>query len=329
MRSIPGTALEVFPLVLGGNVFGWTVEERDAFAVLDAFAAAGGNLIDTSDVYWKFKPGNEGGESERIIGAWMRSRGNRERMIVSTKVGAFDGMRGGLTRERVHRYVDGSLGRLGVERIDLLWAHTDDLDTPLEETLAAFDELVRAGKVRHLGASRHRPERFVEAVTISEREGLARYVAMQPLYSLMERGHESDLLPLAARLEVAVFPFYTLASGFLTGKYRPGAAVDSVRAEGPVERPRNATAYLDDRGLATLAVLDDLAAAHETTVAAVSLAWLLAQPTVTAPIASARTVAQLEGLLPATALALTDEEVERLSAASHEDDPPLTLGVEN
>ncbi|OJU84296.1 MAG: alcohol dehydrogenase [Solirubrobacterales bacterium 70-9] len=325
---IPATDLEVFPLALGGNVFGWTVDEREAFEVLDAFAAAGGNLVDTSDVYWKFKPGNVGGESERIIGAWMRSRGTRERMIVSTKVGAFDGMRGGLTREKVHRYVDDSLGRLGVDRIDLLWAHTDDLDTPMEETLAAFDEVVRAGKARALGASRHQPHRFEAALEIAAREGFARYVAMQPLYSLMERGHELDLLPLAERSGVAVFPFYTLASGFLTGKYRPGAEVDSVRADGPVERARNPTAYLDARGLATLAALDGIAAAHDTSVAAVALAWLRAQPTVAAPIASARTVAQLEGLLPAAEIALSAAEVERLAAVSHEEDPPLTLGVE-
>ena len=327
-KPVPGADLEVFPLVLGGNVFGWTVEKEQAFEILDAFAAAGGNLVDTSDVYWMFKDGNEGGESERMIGEWMRSRGNREELIVSTKVGAWEGMRGGLTRKRIRRYVDASLTRLGVECIDLLWAHTDDLDTPLEETLAAFDELVREGKARYLGGSRLQPSRLEQALAISGREGLARYVALQPLYSLMERGHELDLLPVAERAGLAVFPFYTLASGFLTGKYRPGVEIESVRAQGPTVRPRNATAYLDQRGLATLAILDEIATDRGCTVAAASLAWLLARPAVTAPIASARTVAQLEDLLPAVELDLSPEEVARLDAASHEDDPPLTLGVE-
>jgi aryl-alcohol dehydrogenase-like predicted oxidoreductase len=314
MNQIAGTDLRVFSLCLGGNVFGWTVSPDDAFTVLDAFADAGGNFIDTSDVYWKFKPGNTGGESETIIGEWMRRRRCREKMVVSTKIGLFDGATGGLAAANIRRYTERSMARLGVDTIDLLYAHADDTETPLEETLSAFNALIEEGKVRYIAASRYDADRLSEAAAISRRDHLAAFVATQSLYSLVERGFEATHSAVAARLGIAVIPYYALAAGFLTGKYRPGRAVDSVRTES-AGRPGNPTLYLDESGLNLLAALDEVAAAHDTTVAAVSLAWLLAQDGVVAPIASARTVAQLEGILPAVELALSAEDVERLRDA--------------
>ncbi|MFF0223276.1 aldo/keto reductase [Streptomyces sp. NPDC004629] len=314
MKRIANTELDVFPLCLGGNVFGWTADREQSFAVLDAFAAAGGNFFDTSDVYWKFSPGNKGGESETIIGEWMHTRGCRDRMVVSTKIGAADGMTGGLSAQRIRRNTEASMRRLQVDVIDLLYAHVDDTETPLTETLGAFDELVRAGKVRYIGASRYPTERLAQALEISDREGFTRYVATQPLYSLVERGYEQDVAPLLERTGLASMPYYSLAAGFLTGKYRPGVEVSSARAHGP--RPGGAMSYLDARGVRVLDALDEVSAAHTTTVAAVALAWLMAQPTVTAPIASARNVAQLQGILPAAELTLSEQELQLLSAAS-------------
>ncbi|WP_428339857.1 aldo/keto reductase [Mycobacterium sp.] len=311
---VAATDLEVFPLCLGCNVFGWTVGQDQAFAVLDAFSGAGGNFFDTSDAYWKFIEGNSGGESETIIGEWMRRRGRGDRMVVSTKIGVLDGMTGGLTPPKIRRYVEGSLKRLGVETIDLLYAHADDPETPLEETLTGFDALVREGKVRYIAASRYTASRLSEAAAVAERENLASFVATQSLYSLVEREFETTHTAVVERLGLAVMPYYALAAGFLTGKYRPGSTPNSVRAEAEA-RPANPTLYLDDHGLALLAVLDDIAAAHHTTVAAVSLAWLIAQDFVTAPIASARTVAQLENILPTMELALSAEDVQRLRNA--------------
>jgi aryl-alcohol dehydrogenase-like predicted oxidoreductase len=314
MNQLAGTDLRVFPLCLGGNVFGWTVSQDDAFTVLDAFADAGGNFIDTSDVYWKFKPGNTGGESETIIGEWMRRRRCREKMVVSTKIGLFDGATGGLAAKNIRRYTERSMARLGVDTIDLLYAHADDTETPLEETLSAFNALIEEGKVRYIAASRYDAERLSQAAAISRRDHLAAFVGTQSLYSLVERGFEATHSAVAAELGLAVIPYYALGAGFLTGKYRPGRAVDSVRTQSP-GRPGNPTLYLDEPGLNLLAVLDEVAAAHHTTVAAVSLAWLLAQDRVVAPIASARTVAQLEGILPAVALALSAEDIQRLRDA--------------
>lgn len=316
LRQIGETDLKVFPLCLGCNVFGWTVEQDDAHRVLDAFAAAGGNFFDTSDVYWKFKEGNSGGESEAIIGEWMRRRRCRDRMVVSTKIGALDGMTGGLTASNIPAKVEASMRRLGVDTIDLLYAHCDDTETPLEETLGAFDALVRAGKVRYIAASRYEPDRLAEALAISDRDGLARYSATQSLYSLVERGYETSLAPQVEDARIGMMAYYALGAGFLTGKYRPGIRTDSVRAHGP--RPGGAESYLDGRGIRLLATLDQLSAEHATSLAAVSLAWLIAKPTVTAPIASARTVEQLEGILPATELSLTADDMRRLDEASTE-----------
>lgn len=303
-------ALEVSRLCLGGNVFGWTADKDTSFAILDAYVAAGGNIIDTADSYTWRAPGNSGGESETIIGEWLASRGNRDRVVIATKVGSLPSRRG-LSASNIKAACEDSLRRLRTDYIDLYWAHRDDPDTVQEETLDAFDELVREGKVRHIGASNFSAERLRSALEISRRDGLAEFVAVQPHYNLMERGeYETALAPVVAAENLACFPYYGLAMGFLTGKYRPdGPEVDSVRSQG-------ARAYLNERGLRVLAVLDEIAAGHRVSVAAVALAWLAVQPTVTAPIASARTTAQLAELLPVLNLNLTDDEVRLLSYVS-------------
>jgi aryl-alcohol dehydrogenase-like predicted oxidoreductase len=306
MRHIDGTDLRVFPLCLGGNVFGWTVNEHDGFAVLDRFVAAGGNFIDTADMYSAWVPGHAGGESETIIGNWMASRRIRHQMIVATKVGMAPGLKG-LSPTTIRTAAEASLTRLRVERLDLYYAHLDDPDTPLGDSLRAFTSLVTEGKVRHIAASNYTAPRLAEALALSDREGFARYVALQPHYNLVHRHeYESNLRDVCAREGLSCLPYFALANGFLTGKYRPDAHVDSARASA-------AGAYLDAHGLRLLAALDDIAATHHTTPAAVSLAWLLAQPTIVAPIASARTVEQLAEWLPAATLTLTDDEVARLN----------------
>ncbi|MFC4942775.1 aldo/keto reductase [Pseudonocardia sp. GCM10023141] len=304
-----GPDLDVSRLCLGGNVFGWTADRDTSFAVLDAYAAAGGNFIDTADSYmWRIL-GNSGGESETIIGDWMAERGNRDRMVIATKVGSLP-TRPGLSGANIAAAAEDSLRRLRTDHIDLYYAHKDDPDTAQEETLDAFDTLVQAGKVRTIGASNFSADRLRSALEISARDDLAAYVALQPHYNLLERtAFESELAPVLERTGLACLPYYGLARGFLTGKYRPGTTIDSVRAEG-------ASAYLDDRGLRVLAVLDEIAAGHEVPVAAVALAWLADQPTVAAPIASARTVEQLEGLLPLLTLQLTSDELRLLSHVS-------------
>jgi aryl-alcohol dehydrogenase-like predicted oxidoreductase len=295
--------LDVFPLCLGGNVFGWTADEDASFAVLDAYAEAGGNFIDTADTYTRPNMG----ASEAIIGRWMASRGNRDRMVVATKVGSD----GGLSAANVAAHAEGSLRRLQTDRIDLYYSHKDDLGVPVEETLGAFNALVEAGKVRHIAASNLSGERIVESLRASAREGWARYVALQPHYNLVERErYEREYAPLAAEHGLAVFPYYALAKGFLTGKYRDDSpAVDSPRAEG-------ARAYLDDRGRAVLADLEEIADAHGVPMAAVAVAWLSSRPNVVAPIASARSVEQLEHLLPMAELTLTGDELARLETSS-------------
>jgi aryl-alcohol dehydrogenase-like predicted oxidoreductase len=309
MSRIDHTDLDVFPLCLGGNVFGWTADERQSFEVLDSYLAAGGNFVDTADAYSAWVPGHSGGESETIIGRWMAARGARNRMVIATKVGKAPELMG-LAPRTIRAAAEASLRRLGVDRIDLYYAHADDAETPIEDSLRAFDALVKEGKVRYIAASNYTAPRLAEALAVSAREGLARYVALQPHYHLMHRSeYEGPLCDLCAREGLACLPYFALAKGFLTGKYRPGAKVDSPRAEGARE-------YLDDRGLRVLAAIDDIAAAHDVTPSAVSLAWLLAQPTVIAPIASARTVAQLSELLPIADFRLSDEEVARLSDAS-------------
>jgi len=292
--------LDVYGLCLGGNVFGWTADRDASFAVLDAYFAAGGNFIDTADTYMRPNMGT----SERIIGEWMAARGNRDALVIATKVGSD----GGLTAQNIATHADASLARLQTDRIDLYYAHFDDEETPLGESLAAFDALVQDGSVRAIAASNYSPARLTEALELQQQRGLAPWTALQPHYNLVERDFERTLLPLADAWDLAVVPYYGLAKGFLTGKYR-GKKVDSKRAEG-------AGAYLDERGKAVLEALDEVADAHEVPVAAVALAWLLAHPRVAAPIASARTVEQLEQLLPAAGLELTAAELDRLSATT-------------
>jgi len=313
VRRLPQTDLDLFPLCLGGNVFGWTADEQASFAVLDAYAAAGGNFVDTADAYSAWVDGNEGGESETVIGRWMTARGNRAQVIVATKVGRKPD-RKGLSAANIRAAADESLQRLETDYIDLYYAHgDDDPSLPLEETLGAFDELVRAGKVRYIAASNYTPSRLAQALDTSAREGLAPYVALQPHYNLVKRDeYEGALQDLCAARSLGCLPYFALAMGFLTGKYRPGAeAVDSPRAEG-------ATPYLESGGAQVLGVLDDVAGAHGVSVAAVALAWLAAQPTVIAPIASARNADQLADLLQLDGLELTEGELGALTAASEQ-----------
>jgi aryl-alcohol dehydrogenase (NADP+) len=305
MTSLGRTDLDVFPICLGGNVFGWTADEPQAHAVLDAYTGTGGNFIDTANSYLV-----EHGRSETIIGRWMSDRGNRDQIVLATKVGGGRGAVRNLRAETIEREAHASLERLQSDRIDLYYAHFDDEQAPLEESLRAFDALVQAGTVRHIAASNYTPERLTAALELQREHGLAEFTVLQPHYNLVERDFERTLLPVADAWDLAVVPYYGLAKGFLTGKYRPGGdAVKSERAEG-------ARAYLDEGGAAVLEALDEVVAAHETTVAAVALAWLLAQPRVVAPIASARTTEQLEQILPAATLELTRAEVDRLSATT-------------
>lgn len=299
----------MYPLCLGGNVFGWTADAPTSEAVLDAYVAAGGNFIDTADYYPAWVPGNVGGESETIIGDWMRKRGNRESLVVATKVAMLDGVKG-LSAKSIRTGCENSLRRLGVDTIDLYYAHQDDPTVPMEETLGAFNLLVREGKVRYLGASNFTAERLSHALDTSERAGLASYSVLQNHYNLVQRGdYEGSLRDVVARHGMVSVPYFSLAKGFLTGKYRDGVTVQSVRAQG-------ASAYLDDRGRRVLAALDAVAARHGSTVAAVALAWLAAQPTVAAPIASARNVDQLRDIVDFPNITLGADDVAALSAAS-------------
>jgi aryl-alcohol dehydrogenase (NADP+) len=290
-------------------VFGWTIDEQRSFEVLDAFVAAGGNFIDTADVYGRRGP-DGAGSSERIIGRWMASRGNREQLVIATKVGMAEGV-SGLAADTIARGLSASLERLQTDTIDLYYAHVDDRATPLHETLAAFAKEAGAGRIRHAAASNYSAERLAEALALGEEDGLARYVALQPHYNLVERGdYEGALMEVCLQAGVACIPYFGLARGFLTGKYRPGGPdIDSPRARGVRD------AYLNDRGFAVLDALDAVAADTGATVAAVALAWLRSQPTVVAPIASATSVEQLRQLMPAATLELSAEQLSALSAA--------------
>ncbi|MGV9967356.1 aldo/keto reductase [Streptomyces olivaceus] len=310
LRTLGSSDLQVFPLALGGNVFGWTADLDQSFAVLDAYTAAGGNFIDTADVYSAWGEGLSGGESETVLGKWLAARGNRDGVVLATKVGQHPEYPG-LSAANIKAAADASLRRLGTDHIDLYYTHYDKPEVPVEEIIGALDELVRAGKVRHIAASNISAERLEASLDFSEREGLARYVALQPHYNLVSRDtYEGELQDLAARTGLAAVPYYALAAGFLTGKYRPGTAVDSVRAGGAAKHLES------ERGRRVLAALDEVAGAHDAPVATVALAWLAAQPTVAAPIASARTVEQLPALLGVAELSLTEDEVARLTRAS-------------
>jgi aryl-alcohol dehydrogenase-like predicted oxidoreductase len=309
MRMLGSTDLAVHPLCLGTNIFGWTIDEAQSFAVLDAYVAAGGNFLDTADSYSAWVDGHTGGESEEIIGRWMAARRNRDEIVVATKVGKKPGLIG-LSPATIRRAADESLERLGTDRIDLYYAHLDDEDTPLEDTLNAFGELVAEGKVRHIAASNYGAPRLAEALALSRANDLPAYAAVQPHFNLVHRAdYEGELAELCIREGLSCVPYSALASGFLTGKYR----TDRPQPDSP--RAGSARSYLDERGLAVLAALDEISASHGTSVASVALAWLAAQPGVAAPIASARTPDQLAELLPMTELELSADELARLAAA--------------
>ncbi len=313
-RRLGATDLQVSALCLGTMQFGWTADESASFAVMDAFVEAGGNFLDTSDMYSQWAPGNPGGVSEEVIGRWMKARGNRDRLVVATKVRArmWEGPDGeGLSRSHVQRAVEDSLRRLQVETIDLYQCHWPDDDTPVEETLAVFGDLIATGKVRYVGASNYTAAQLEEARRVAGDKALARFVSLQPHYSLVHRAEFEDALAaLCVREEIGVIPYSPLAGGFLTGKYRKGRPPPkSQRVEG-VKR------YMTERGFGVVDALDAVAKAHDTHVAAVALAWLLAKPAVTAPIIGANTPEQIADLLPAPELRLTADELAALDAAS-------------
>jgi aryl-alcohol dehydrogenase-like predicted oxidoreductase len=310
MRALGGSGLRTPRLVLGGNVFGWTVKGGAAFDILDRFAEAGGMMIDTADVYSAWAPGHKGGESESVIGAWLKRRGRRDDVLIATKVGMLPGEGGAkLEPARIAAAAEASIARLGTH-IDLYYAHQDDAETPLADSLAAFDALVKAGKVRAIGASNYSAGRLAEALAVSAREGLARYEVLQPEYNLMVRDKFEGALQRACIDEnIGVLPYFGLASGFLTGKYR--AEADKAQSI----RGGRMDAYLNERGFRVLASLDEVAAEAGATPAQIALAWLAAQPGITAPIASATSVEQLEELLGVLTLELSAEQVARLTAA--------------
>jgi aryl-alcohol dehydrogenase-like predicted oxidoreductase len=298
--------------MLGGNVFGWTIDEASSFRVLDRAFDNGLTFIDTADIYSRWVPGHTGGESETIIGRWFARSGRRDQVIIATKVG-FDMGDGnkGLSAAHIRKSVDDSLRRLQTDRIDLYQSHTDDETVPLEETLGAYGELIREGKIRYIGASNYKGARLRAALEASAIHNLPAYVSLQPQYNLMERAEfESDLLPAVLEYGLGTIPYYALASGFLSGKYRAAADTEGKARGGGVKK------YLNERGLAVLAALDAIAAEHSSTPAAVALAWLAAQPGITAPIASATSEAQVDDLAAAANLVLSPAAVERLTAAS-------------
>jgi aryl-alcohol dehydrogenase-like predicted oxidoreductase len=310
-RTLLGRSdLSVVPLSLGGNVFGWTADEQQSFAVLDAYTAAGGNFVDTADVYSAWAPGNSGGESETVLGRWFAARGNRDQVVLATKAGAhpeYKGLRAGTVTAAVEQ----SLRRLGTDYIDLLYTHYDDESVPVGEFLTALDGLVKAGKVRQIAASNISAARLAESLEFSRREGVAGYVALQPHYNLVSREtYEGELASVVAEHGLSAIPYYGLAAGFLTGKYRPGTTVDSPRAQGA------AKLLASERGRRVLEALDKVAAETGAEHAGVALAWLRLRPTVAAPIASARTVEQLPALLASVELELTEDQLAQLNAAS-------------
>ena len=312
LRQLGSSGLETPRLVLGGNVFGFTVKGEEAFAILDRFIDAGGTMIDTADVYSAWVPGHVGGESETLLGEWLKRRGRRDDVLIATKVG-YDK---GLSAAHIEGAIEASLRRLGTDRVDLYYAHKDDPNTPLEETLRAFDRLVRDGKVRAIGASNYSAERLAEALAISGREGLAAFSVLQPEYNLMVRDKfEGPLQRLAIERHLGVLVYFGLASGFLTGKYRSAEDFGkSVRGDGMGR-------YLNERGLRVLDALDEVSAETGAPQAKVALAWLAAQPGVTAPIASATSLDQLDEISDVMRLELSPDQIERLTAASSETVP--------
>ncbi|MBA8883702.1 aldo/keto reductase [Dokdonella fugitiva] len=310
-RPLGRSGLSVAPLALGTNVFGWSVDEAGAFAVLDAFVDAGLDLLDTADAYPAWVPGNEGGESETMIGRWLARSGKRDRVVVATKVAKW-ARHPGLSPANIEAAADDSLRRLGIDTIDLYFAHEDDAGVPLADTLGAFSRLIERGKVRAIGASNYTAARFAEALATSARLGLPRYEVLQPEYNLVARKeYEASLAPLVQDAGVGVVCYYALASGFLTGKYRSEDDLGKSAARG-----RAAGKYLNGHGLRVLAALDDVARRHDATPAQVALAWAMARPGITAPIASATTPAQVAELAGAVRLRLSDEDMRRLDVGA-------------
>lgn len=308
---INNTDLEIARLNLGGNVFGWTLDEQQSFDILDAFSGAGFNFIDTADTYPWWINGT-GGLSESTIGKWIKSRGNRKEVVIATKVGSetkehpYD-----ISKKHILKSVDESLQRLQTDYIDLYYTHFDDKITPVEETLSAYDEIVKTGKVRYIAASNISPERLTESFEIAEKNGFPKYVALQPHYNLVERTqYETDYLPLVAKYNLTVFPYWSLASGFLTGKYRTEADLSQSARGGAAKQ------YLNEKGLAVLKALDTVSSKHNIQQATVALAWLLAQPHIGAPIVSATSQEQLKSLFAAPELNLDAEDLELLDTAS-------------
>jgi aryl-alcohol dehydrogenase-like predicted oxidoreductase len=304
MMMLPHTDLKVHPLCLGGNVFGFSADFSNSELVLDYYFDNGGNFVDTADMYSQWAPGHVGGESETIIGNWMKKRGNRREVVIATKVSKLD-TRPGLKPANIAAACDDSLRRLQTDYIDLYYAHQDDPDSLIEETLGAFDSLVKAGKVRYIAASNFTPERLHESLNISKAQGLVSYVASQDQYNLMDREYEKTLMPTLKANGLSQIPFYGLARGFLTGKYRPGVTVESVRATGV------GNSYANERGWRMLEKLDHIALDKNTSVAAVALAWLRAQPTVATPIASATKLEQIKEIMPV--IELTSDELQLLT----------------
>ncbi|KMQ58858.1 alcohol dehydrogenase [Chryseobacterium sp. BLS98] len=310
-RKIKNTDLSVAPVNFGGNVFGWTLDEKQSFDILDQFADAGFNFIDTADVYSWWVNG-KGGQSEEIIGKWMKSRSNRQNIVLATKVGAQTEEHGlDISKKHILKSVDESLQRLQTDHIDLYYTHYDDNTTPIEETLSAYDEIIKAGKVRYIAASNLSPERLKASFEASEKYSLPKYVALQPHYNLMEReGFEKNYAPLVEEFDLSIFPYWSLAAGFLTGKYRTEEDL------GKSQRGEGVRKYLNPKGLEVLKALDQVSEKHQTTQGTAALAWLLANPLITAPIVSATSASQLDTIFKAPKLVLDQEDIELLNEAS-------------
>lgn len=311
-RKLGNTDIETARLVFGGNVFGWTIDEQQSFELLDEFLSAGFNFIDTADAYSRWKPGNKGGESETIIGNWMQKRNNRQEIFVATKVASDmgDGKKG-LSKKYILEAADASLQRLQTDYIDLYQTHWDDPETPIEETLSAYDELIKAGKVRWIGASNLRPDRLKESLEVSKQNNLPFYQSFQPQYNLYDReGYEKEIEQICIDNNLGVINYYSLASGFLTGKYRSEADLGKSARGGGVKK------YMDERGKKILASLDKIAASHDTDPATVAIAWVIARPSITAPIASSTNKYQLHQLLKAADLKLSEDDMKELNTAS-------------
>jgi aryl-alcohol dehydrogenase-like predicted oxidoreductase len=311
-RSLGSSNIQIVPLVLGGNVFGWTIDAPTSFRVLDAFVDRGFNFIDTADVYSRWQPGNRGGESETILGQWFQKSGTRDKVVLATKVGndMGDGKQG-LRKKYILEEVEASLKRLQTDHIDLYQSHKDDESTPLEETLEAYQQLIQQGKVRIIGASNYKGNRLTEAIEVARQHNLPVYQTLQPEYNLYDRqDYEQDLAPVAEKFHLGVIPYFSLASGFLTGKYK---TVEDTKGK---NRGTRVEKYFDKRGEKILKALDEIAKQTKAKEASIALAWLLAQPTITAPIASATSIDQLESLFAAVDLKLDGDSLDKLTQAS-------------